>query len=154
MKEFSPVPIDPSLDAAQQRLIILENEQRNGASEILAPAYPLNLAHIPRDLAVFLKDKKGLRRVQLVDIILIAADGNYVELHLRQGRVVLRNSISEILRCLPKDIFFMVNRSQAVNILLVDGIGNDEVSIGKRSFTLTRRYRDELLDNLHIVAGR
>jgi DNA-binding LytR/AlgR family response regulator len=154
MPEFTPQPIDPLLDAAQQRLIILENEHRNGASENLPPAYPLNLSHIPRDLAVFLKDKKGLRRVQIVDIFLIAADGNYVEMHLRNGRVVLRNSISEILRCLPKDIFFMVNRSQAVNILLVDGIGNDEVSIGKRSFTLTRRYRDELLGNLHIVAGR
>lgn len=118
------------------------------------PAYPMHANNIPRDLAVFLKDAKGLRRVLLTDLLHLEADGNYVEVYLRQGRVVLRNSMSEVLKCLPENIFFLVNRSQAVNILLLDGIGSDEVIMGRKCFTLTRRYRDDLLKHLHIVAGR
>jgi DNA-binding LytR/AlgR family response regulator len=110
--------------------------------------------HYPRDLAIFLKEKKGLRRVFITDILLVAADGNYVELHTPHGRVVLRNSMCEVLRSMPNAIFSMVNRSQAVNILMVDHIGADEVTIGRRSFTLTRRYREDLLRKMNIVASR
>ncbi len=117
-------------------------------------AYPLHTPFHLRDLAVFLKDNKGLRRVMLSDMVYLEADGNYVEVHLRTGRVVLRNSMTEILKLLPEELFLLVNRSQAVNVLLVDGVGADEVTIGKRSFTLTRRYREGLLSQLPIIAGR
>jgi DNA-binding LytR/AlgR family response regulator len=129
-------------------------ERADRPSSSQDPAPTLNRAHYPRDLSIFLKEKHGLRRVLITDILFVIADGNYVELHMPHGRVVLRNSICELLRSMPKDIFFMVNRSQAVNILLVDQIGTDEISIGKRSFTLTRRYREDLLRDLNIIASR
>ena len=90
----------------------------------------------------------------IADLIYLEADGNYVEVYLRNGRVVLRNSMAEVLKCLPENIFHMVNRSQAVNILLLDGIESDEVSMGQKSFTLTKRYREDLLRHLNIIAGR
>lgn len=131
-------------------------QRRDPRSEPLAPtaAYPVHATHHPRDMAVFLKDNKGLRRVMINDLIYLEADGNYVEVYLRGGRVVLRNSMTEVLKCLPENIFFLVNRSQAVNVLLLDGIGTDEVNMGQRSFTLTRRYREDLLRHLNIIAGR
>ena len=117
-------------------------------------AYPANSFNHARDMAVFLKDNKSLRRVMISDLVYLEADGNYVEVYLRQGRVVLRNSMAEVLKCLPENIFFMVNRSQAVNVLLLDGIESDEVTMGQRSFTLTKRYREDLLRQLNIIAGR
>ncbi len=118
-----------------------------------APAYPIQAMHV-RDMAVFLKDNKGLKRVLISDLIYLEAEGNYVEVYLRNGRVVFRNSMSEVLKCLPENIFLLVNRSRAVNVLLLDGIGTDEVSMGRKSFTLTRRYREDLLLHLNIIAGR
>jgi DNA-binding LytR/AlgR family response regulator len=133
-----------------------QRSNRNVQEVVKTPtaAYPAQSMHLPRDMSVFLKDNKGLRRVLISDLIYLEADGNYVEVYLRNGRVVLRNSMTEVLKCLPKELFFMVNRSQAVNVLLFDGIGGDEVSMGRKSFTLTRRYREDLLRHLNIIAGR
>ena len=128
-------------------------EERSIVASPMA-AYPSHASHVPRDMAVFMKDNKGLCRVLIRDLMYLVADGNYVEVHLRNRRVVLRNSMSEILKSLPANIFFMVNRSQAVNILLLENITADEVTMGERSFTLTKRYRDELLRELNIIAGR
>jgi DNA-binding LytR/AlgR family response regulator len=122
--------------------------------EVAFATFPLTAPDVAGDSAVFLKDNRGMRRVFLRDIFYLEADGNYVELHLRNGRVVLRNSMSEVLRALPADVFYMVNRAQAVNILLVDHIGSDEVGIGKFGFTLSRRYRDELVSRLPVISGR
>lgn len=136
--------------------ILTMPQRRNARPEPQAPtaAYPVHATHHPRDMAVFLKDNKGLRRVMISDLVYLEADGNYVEVYMRSGRVVLRNSMTEVLKCLPENIFFLVNRSQAVNVLLLDGIGTDEVNMGPRSFTLTRRYREDLLRHLNIIAGR
>lgn len=125
-----------------------------GNAEVAFATYPQTPPNVAGDRAVFLKDRRGMRRVFLRDIIYLEADGNYVELHLRNGRVVLRNSMAEVLKALPADVFFMVNRSQAVNILLVDQVGADELGIGKFGFTLSRRYRDELIGRLPVITGR
>lgn len=107
-----------------------------------------------RDLAVFIKTNKELQRVMLSDVLCLKADGNYVEIQMRTGRVILRNSMAEVLKSLPQGIFLLVNRSQAINVTLVDGVTSDEVSIGKLGFTLSRKYRDALLSKLYIVTGR
>lgn len=104
--------------------------------------------------AVFIKDNGEMHRVFLRDLFFLQADGNYVELRLRTGRVVLRNSLSELLKGLPAEVFFQVNRSQAVNVLLVDRIGADELGMGEHAFTLSRRYRDELVSRLPMITGR
>lgn len=140
-------PINDSLTMAP-----LRSERPSLAAPF--PSYPAHGGHQVRDMAVFLKDNKSLRRVMIADLIYLEADGNYVEVYLRNGRVVLRNSMAEVLKCLPENIFHMVNRSQAVNILLLDGIESDEVSMGQKSFTLTKRYREDLLRHLNIIAGR
>jgi hypothetical protein len=106
------------------------------------------------DRAIFLRDGREMRRVFLRDIVYVEAEGNYVELHLRRGRVVLHNSLIEALKMLSPDVFVIVNRAQAVNMFMVDHIMTDEIRIGKLSFTLSRRYRDELLSRLPVVTGR
>lgn len=123
-------------------------------SDVAFATYPRTAPDVAGDRAIFLKDSRGMRRVFLRDMFYLEASGNYVELVLRNGRVVLRNSMAEVLKALPPDVFLMVNRAQAVNILLVDHIGTDDVAIGKFGFTLSRRYRDELVGQLPIITGR
>lgn len=104
--------------------------------------------------AYFVKDMRGLVRIDPMDIQFLQADGNYVELHLEQRRVVLRNSLAEVLKTLPSDLMCQVNRSQAVNIRHLDLIGADEVRIGELAFTLSRHFREPLLGSVRIIAGR
>jgi DNA-binding LytR/AlgR family response regulator len=104
--------------------------------------------------AVLIRDEGEIHQIYLRDLFFLKTDGLHVEVVHRCGRIVLRNSLSELLKALPAQVFFQVNRSQAVNILLVDRIGPDELGMGDLAFTLSRRYRDELVSRLPVIVGR
>jgi DNA-binding LytR/AlgR family response regulator len=113
------------------------------------PMPPCGLEH-----SLFIRDNRVLHRVAVRDLLLVEADGNYVELVLKNRRYVLRNSVAELLKAMPEGLFIMVNRRQAVNILLVDSVSSDEVTIGRNNYTLSPRFRDQLVERLHVIAGR
>jgi len=102
----------------------------------------------------FIKDMRGLVRIDPAHIQFLQADGNYVELHMPQRRVVLRNSLAEVLKMLPPCLMCQVNRAQAVNIQHLDLIGTDEVRIGELAFTLSKHYRDPLIACVQVITGR
>lgn len=102
----------------------------------------------------FVKDKNGLVRIKLEEILFLQADGNYVEMHLVAGRMVLRNSMADLMKMLPVHFLRQVNRSQAVNVIHIDHISHEEVLLGTHSFTLTKRYRESLMADLPIINSR
>lgn len=104
--------------------------------------------------AIFLKNGRELLRVLVQDILFLQADGNYVEFHLKTRRIVMRCPMAEALGAMPGAFLVPVNRSQAVNILLIETIYNDEVLMGDKGFTLSKRYRDGLLSKLMLLSDR
>jgi len=119
-----------------------------------APIAPFPMVTCGLDHSIFIRDNRMLHRVAVRHMLHLEADGNYVELVLSDRRFVLRNSVAEVMKTMPEGVFVMVNRRQAVNVLLVDSISADEVSIGIHSYTLSRRFRDSLMERLHVVSGR
>jgi len=145
---------DPSLanlDEATLRQQAFVISGQPGQVRALMP-YPLPSAGLAHSL--FIRDGRKLHRVAVREMLHLEADGNYVELVMAKGRFVLRNSMSEVIKSLPEDLFAMVNRKQAVNLLLVDSVSTDEVTIGRLSYTISPRYREQLLERLHVVSGR
>ena len=147
MKLSSMPPSQPSA------LNIHRVDERTSAMAPMAME-PLNRQPCGLDHSIFIRDNRTLHRVAVRDMLHLEADGNYVELVLTNRRFVLRNSVSEVLRAMPEGLFIMVNRRQAVNILLVDSVSTDQVTIGKLSYTLSSRFRVQLLERLHVVSGR
>ena len=136
-------------DSESNRVVVLVQ-----SGEVRMATYLRTAPGIQVNDAVFIKDNGEIHRVFLQDLFFLQANGSYVELHLRNGRVVLRSSLVELLRSLPTQAFVMVNRAQAINLLLVDHISPNALCIGKLSFTVSRRYRDELLERLPVIIGR
>ncbi|MBS1569003.1 MAG: LytTR family transcriptional regulator [Bacteroidetes bacterium] len=93
-------------------------------------------------------------RIKPAEILYLQADGNYVEIHMDTGRLVLRNSMAELLKMLPGFLLHQVNRSQAVNVQRLDLIGHDTVQIGQHTLTLSKHFRDMLLDCISVLSGR
>jgi DNA-binding LytR/AlgR family response regulator len=118
------------------------------------PIAPFPMPPCGLDHSLFIRDNRTLHRVAVRDMLHLEADGNYVELVFANRRFVLRNSVAEVLKSLPNGLFVMVNRRQAVNILLVDSVSTDEVTIGSHGYTLSPRFRDQLMERLHVIAGR
>jgi DNA-binding LytR/AlgR family response regulator len=118
------------------------------------PIAPFPMAPCGLDHSLFIRDNRTLHRVAVRDMLHLEADGNYVELVLSDRRFVLRNSVAEVLKSMPEGLFTMVNRRQAVNVLLVESVSSDEVTIGRNSYTLSPRFRDHLVERLHVISGR
>jgi DNA-binding LytR/AlgR family response regulator len=140
----------PSMNLLQVDKVL----QYMGDQRAPEPIAPFPLPPCGLDHSLFIRDNRTLHRVAVRDMLHLEADGNYVQLTLPDRRFVLRNSLSEVLKALPDGLFLMVNRRQAVNILLVDSVSTDEVTIGNHSYTLSPRFRDMLLERLHVISGR
>ncbi len=111
--------------------------------------------NMPRGVdPVFIRDKHGYQRLGRSCIQLLQADGNYVELHTAQQRFVLRTSLRELIHQLGEDRFVQVNRSTAVNVDHLERVDPDSVEVAGAVITLSRSYRQELLERLHVLCGR
>lgn len=107
----------------------------------------------PEDM-VFVRDRNGLQRVCRSCIGTLHADGNYVELRTPDKRYVLRTSLRDLIVQLGGHLFVQVNRNTAVNVQRLDRVDNDSVEVEGLTVTLSRNYRAELLQHLHVLCGR
>ncbi|SMD31978.1 two component transcriptional regulator, LytTR family [Reichenbachiella faecimaris] len=70
--------------------------------------------HFPTKLVV--KDSKKIKHIQIEDIHVVAAAGDYVEIHENQGKFLLYKSISEIQKKLHPKYFRRIHKSAIINI--------------------------------------
>jgi len=141
---------EPSSDA---RPPVLSDQYRVRSTAVtLIPAITENSR--VHDMPLFVKEGRTYRRVNARDIQFVEADGCYVKLCCTGHEHVLHNSLNSLMRHLPFNMFCMVNRNQAVNILMLQSIGNHEVEVAGRTLPLSPKFRPRLLEMLPIVRHR
>ncbi len=106
------------------------------------------------DDSIFVKVGGRLERIYIRDIVHLRAETKYVELYVKNQKILLRMSLNELTRKLPVQYFVRIRRNQIINTQFIANIDLDNDLI----FLLTgeqvnigRSYRDELLDRLKIV---
>lgn len=152
------------LSSRDQENPVFVNDASNAARALLPEEAELVIEHrpagapapvrSPRPAPYFIRDVKGLVRIDLKDLHYLQAAGNYVEVHFDDQRVVLRQSLSEVLRALPEGALVQINRAQAVNTSRIAQIGTDNLLVGDRVFSLSSLYRESLLRQLRIISDR
>lgn len=145
---------EPRTGQAEENIHLHKVKMNDENVTLPDPIAPFPMTTCGLDHSLFIRDNRTLHRVAVRHMLHLEADGNYVELVLADRRFVLRNSVAEVLKNLPEGLFVMVNRRQAVNVLLVDSVSTDEVTIGRHSYTLSPRFRDQLMESLHVISGR
>jgi len=90
------------------------------------------------------RGSSGKEKVNPNDICFIKADGAYIEVHLIEGKMVLRKLLKDILTELP-DNFIQVHRSYAVNASHIDSRTASMIKIGNQEIPISRSYRDQLV---------
>jgi two-component system LytT family response regulator len=68
------------------------------------------------DSRVFVRDGDKCWFVQVQEIHLIEADGNYARLHFGQHQATLYRSLSSLEERLPSNLFLRANRGQIINV--------------------------------------
>jgi len=109
---------------------------------------------VPAETAVYVRSPNGLQRVCRTTIRCLCADGNYVEMRTDNKRFILRGSLCDVIRQLGTDGFPQVNRHTAVNLHRLDRVDHDSVELDGDVFTLSRSYRQALMDRLQVICGR
>lgn len=95
--------------------------------------------------ALFIKDEYLLIKVRFEDIYLAKANGNYIEVHTKEKKHLIKGTLASFIDVLPKNTFFQAHRSYLINMDCIDAIGGNYLKIGKVDVPITTPKKDELL---------
>jgi DNA-binding LytR/AlgR family response regulator len=101
---------------------------------------------------VYLEDGKVLHRLERSNILGFKVQGKYIEVRTRDQRIVIRRSLSELLKQLNDPHLRQVNRNTVVNVLYLQRISPDEVEVAGDVVPLSRNYRAGLMKHLQVLA--
>lgn len=94
---------------------------------------------------VFLKTGYEQIKVQYSEILYLVAEGNYINVVLRTGKLLTRMTFSEMEQLLPPQNFVRVHRSYIVNKDHVDRIERHQLTIRQELIPVSEAYRNALL---------
>ena len=98
---------------------------------------------------LFIKDGTSLIKVLFDDLLFVKSDGNYLELHTNTKKYLIRNSLKEFKKELPKNLFLNSHRSYIVNLNKIESIGSNFLILNDIKIPLVRNYREELINLLN-----
>lgn len=141
---------DPGPASQKARSVVQEKaEQKLVAERGLALPYA----------KIAFKENKRVIFVNIMDVLSIEAQGNYVLMLRRRGSTMLREPISTVSSKLEAHGFVRVHRSVLVNALHVESVevlnsGDYQVVLcGDKRYTASRTYRNNLLQLAAVWIG-
>ena len=102
-----------------------------------------------KDFVFFKVDKKNVR-VRFSEILYLEADRNYASVYLRNDKLVVYGSLSDIEKLLPADRFLRIHRSYLVSLKAIDAYGKDFVDIADKQLTVGNTYRASFFRSLKV----
>ncbi|MCE7997089.1 MAG: response regulator transcription factor [Roseivirga sp.] len=97
---------------------------------------------------LFVRADRKMVRVDFADILYLESYSDYVKIHLSEGVLVTRESISKLSAQLPKAAFLRIHRSYVVAMDKVTAFTNESVEVSKKVLVLSRSYKEEVLERL------
>ncbi len=114
----------------------------------------LELVEEQKELSIFIKTGAEEEKILFDDILYIHAQGNYMEYHLKDRKLLCRQTIDEVLKILPNSGFSRIHRSfiVAINQITKTGrhavwIGNTEISVGASYEETYKNLKENILNS-------
>lgn len=136
-KPFSPTNIYAAIELA------IQNHQA-GTSEGTSG----NILDL--DDLIFVKEELTYRRIKIRDILYFQSFRNYLEIITKDGKFVLRSTMSNFSKRLPPHHFFQPHRSFLINLAEVTEIGGNFVLLGNHEVSISQNLRKELISTLEL----
>ena len=129
-------------------LALVKFAQKQEADSAPTPEEPA--ANMPPFIAgaFFVKDKKRLVKIQTEEILWIKAEGVYSLLATTQRQFLLSVNLGILEEKLKNHSFARVHRSYLVNVLHVETIEEDVLTVGLEHIPLGKSYREEFYRRL------
>jgi len=97
--------------------------------------------------AFFVKQNYKFLKFSLAEIMYAESDSNYVVLHTRTQKFVVRLTMAELVERISYPPFIRIHRSYAVNLNEIVYFDDQLIKIGQQSFPLGRNYRRAFLEH-------
>lgn len=96
------------------------------------------------DASVFIKSGPQTYQVRIRDILWLEKDGNYMNLHLKDRTILIRESMGDIFDLVPAAEFIRVHKSYAVAIKHIAMIETHQLTINGEKIPIGSTYREAL----------
>lgn len=100
---------------------------------------------------IFVRHKDRMVRIALADILYLEADRNYCHLFTAGQQYTLTTPLKILVETLPTQQFLRIHRSYMVNLLRVDEVAENRLTVGGKTVPLGHIFRDELLRRIRMV---
>lgn len=96
---------------------------------------------------VMLKADKRVHKVDMVDILFVESIGDYMKVHLKDGRVlIVSETMKRLEEALPTDTFLRVHKSYLISLEHVDFIEGNRVKVADQMVPVGETYRTKLTE--------
>jgi len=97
--------------------------------------------------AIFVKQNYKFIKFSLAEILFAESDSNYIVLHTRTQKFVVRLTMAELVERINYPRFIRIHRSYAINLNEIAYFDDQVIRIGQQSFPLGRNYRQAFLEH-------
>ncbi|MBE2246030.1 MAG: LytTR family transcriptional regulator DNA-binding domain-containing protein [Candidatus Competibacteraceae bacterium] len=101
--------------------------------------------------AIFIKQDSLFVKVKFDDILFIKSDGVYIEIHQKDKKYLIRETMKNMLDTLPSTDFIQAHRSYIVNVHHIDAFHSEYVLIKDQTIPVSRSQRDELMQRFNLL---
>ena len=100
---------------------------------------------------LFVKDKSQLVKVELSDVSIIQALGDYVTLQTPNKKYVVHSSMKAIESKIPEEDFIRIHRSYIVNLNHITSMEDSTLVVADQVVPVSKSYRSKLMNRLNIA---
>lgn len=95
---------------------------------------------------IFIKSNKKTYRVKFSDIFYIEGLGDYIQVHLKDHKIVTNLSMKKMVDLLPQDQFYRIHKSYIISIDKIDLVEGNMVSVKQKRLPVGNSYRPGFLN--------
>jgi len=96
------------------------------------------------DTAIFVKSGPQTHRVKVKDILYLEKDGNYITIHCKDRKILIRENMGDVFDLVPAAGFVRVHKSYVVAIKHITMIEVHQLTINNEKIPVGSTFRDAL----------
>ncbi len=124
-----------------EQLLQLQKTSKHQESEKSKPGF------------LFIKSNKKSYKIEFSDIYYIEGLGDYIQIHLKDEKIVTNLSMKKITELLPDDMFYRIHKSYIISLEKIKLVEGNMVMIKNNKLPVGNSYRHEFMQYVnHFLA--
>lgn len=99
---------------------------------------------------IYIRKDYAFEKICFNDLKWITARGNYLELHCKEKKHLIRSTLKDLMDRLPNEHFMQVHRSHLVNVQYIELVDYDFVTVHNKKIPIGRSYLESIQKRLNI----